>query len=168
MVAVADHLTLGEFQSKYEKGDRSYEYWHGRAVSKGMPTWTHGILQGIVMDLLTEAGYTAGSEVELRIVADARPKPDVIATKGEVEDPYPTRAVDVVVQILSPDEAMGYVIEKCRAYQAWGFPHIYVVDATSRLAFAGREADWTCQTVSRRSQRPRSGNGWIDPMVAAK
>jgi Uma2 family endonuclease len=135
MVAVADNLTLIEFQSTYEKGDRSFEYWHGRAVPKGIPTWTHGILRRIVMELLTEAGYTAGSEVELRIVADAHPKPDVIATRSQVEDPYPTRAVDVVVEILSPDDAMAYVIEKCEAYQAWGFPHIYVVDPGSRLVF---------------------------------
>jgi Uma2 family endonuclease len=135
MVAVAEKLTLSEFQARYETGDRSYEYWHGRAMPKGMPTWIHGILQRIVMELLTEAGYTAGSEVELRIVPDARPKPDVIATKESVEDPYPTAAVDVVVEILSPDDAMAYVIEKCRAYQDWGFPGIYVVDPESRLVF---------------------------------
>jgi Uma2 family endonuclease len=135
MVAVAENLTLSEFQSKFEKGDRSFEYWHGRAVPKGMPTWIHGILQRIVMELLTEAGYQAGSEVELRIVPDARPKPDVIATKGDIEDPCPTKAVDVVVEILSPDDAMAYVIEKCRAYQTWGFPGIYVVDSASRLIF---------------------------------
>jgi len=135
MLAVAEKLTLSEFQAKYEKGDRTYEYWHGRAIPKGMPTWIHGILQVVVSDLLVEAGYTAGSEVELRIAADAHPKPDVIATKGGVEDPYPTKAVDVVVEILSPDDAMAYVIEKCRAYQDWGFPGIYVVDPESRLVF---------------------------------
>jgi len=135
MVAVAEKLTLSEFQARYEKGDRSYEYWHGRAMPKGIPTWIHGILQRIVMELLTEAGYTAGSEVGLRIAADARPKPDVIATKGSVDDPYPTAAVDVVVEILSPDDSMAYVIEKCRAHQDWGFPGIYVVDPESRLVF---------------------------------
>jgi Uma2 family endonuclease len=135
MLAVAEKLTLAEFQANYEKGERTYEYWRGRAVPKGMATWVHGILQRIVMELLTEAGYEAGSEVELRIVSDAHPKPDVIATKGEVENPYPTRAVDVVVEILSPDDTMAYVIQKCRAYQDWGFPDIYVVDPESRLVF---------------------------------
>jgi Uma2 family endonuclease len=135
MLAVAEKLTFSEFQAKFEKNERAYEYWRGRAVPKGIPTWVHGILQRIVMELLTEAGYEAGSEVELRIVPDARPKPDVIATKGEVENPYPTSAVDVVVEILSPDDAMAYVIEKCRAYQDWGFPGIYVVDPQSRLLF---------------------------------
>ena len=135
MLAEAANLTLAEFQSKFEKGDRSYEYWHGRAIAKGMATWIHGILQVIISELLAEAGYTAGSEVELRIVPEARPKPDVIATKGAVEDPYPISAVDVVVEILSPDDAMAFVIEKCRAYETWGFPGIYVVDPESRLVF---------------------------------
>ena len=135
MVAVAEKLTLSEFQFKFAKGDRSYEYWHGQAMPKSMPTWIHGLLQRIVMEILTEAGYIAGSEVELRIASDAHPKPDVIATRGEVENPYPTKAVDVVVEILSPDDSMTYVIEKCRSYNEWGFPAIYVVDPDSRLVF---------------------------------
>jgi Uma2 family endonuclease len=135
MVAVAENLTLLEFKTKYENGERAYEYWHGRAIPKGMPTWIHGLLQVIISELLKEAGYIAGSEVELRISPDARPKPDVIATRGEVENPYPTKAVDVVVEILSPDDAMAYVIEKCRSYETWGFPGIYVVDSESRLVF---------------------------------
>jgi Uma2 family endonuclease len=147
MVAVAENLTLAEFESKYEKGDRSYEYWRGRAIPKGMPTWIQGILQIIVGELLKEAGYLAGSEVELRITPDARPKPDVIATKGDVEEPYPTKAVDVVVEILSPDDTMAFMIEKSRAYQAWGFGSIYLVDPGNRLLFrwtgsAFEVSDW--------------------------
>ena len=87
MAAVAGKLTLLEFQSQYEHADRSYEYWYGEAVPKGMPTWIHGLLQVIISQLLTEAGYLAGSEVELRIVPDAHPKPDVIGTRDEVEEP---------------------------------------------------------------------------------
>jgi len=100
MPAVAEKLTFPEFESKYEGSERSYEYWYGAAFPKGIPTWIHGLLEGIIMQLLGEAGYLAGAEVELRIVPDAHPKPDVIATTGEIEDPYPTKAVDVVVEIL--------------------------------------------------------------------
>ncbi len=135
MAAVAENLTLLEFQSKYEHGDRSYEYWYGEAISKSMPTWVHGLLQRIVMELLTQAGYIAASEVELRIVPDAHPKPDVIATSGAVEEPYPTKAVDVVVEILSEDDPMAYVLEKCQAYQTWAFEYIYVVNPESRQVF---------------------------------
>lgn len=120
MAAVAEKLTFLEFQARYEHGERSYEYWFGQAMPKGTAMWIHGLLQGIVGRLLNEAGYIAGPGVELRIVPDAHPKPDVIATKAAVEDPYPTKAVDVVVEILSKDDTMPYVIEKCHAYRTGG------------------------------------------------
>ena len=132
MAAVAEKLTLAEFQAVYERGERSYEYWCGEAVAKGMPTWLHGRLQVILARLLEESGYEASCEVELRIEAEARPKPDVIATKGEIEDPYPTRAVEVVVEILSSDDRAQYVLEKCEAYKRWGFEFVYVVNPESK------------------------------------
>jgi len=135
MAALADKLTFVDFQSKYEYGDRSYEYWRGKALPKGMPTWIHGLLQRIVMELLTQAGYIAASAVELRIEPDAHPKPDVIATSGEVELPYPTKALDVVVEILSEDDPIAYVLEKCQAYGSWGFEYVYVVNPQSRQLF---------------------------------
>ncbi len=135
MGAVAEKLTFAEFQTRYEHGDRSYEYWHGEAVPKGMPTWIHGLLQAIIGRLLHESGYTAGAEVELRIIPNAHPKPDVIATSHDVEQPYPTKAVDVVVEVLSPDDRMPYVLEKCQAYSEWGFEYIYVVNPESKQLF---------------------------------
>jgi Uma2 family endonuclease len=135
MAAVAEKLTFAEFQLKYSHGDRSYEYWYGEAVPKARPTWIHGLLQAILAQLLNEAGYSAGSEVELRIDPDACPKPDVIATSREVEEPYPTGAVDIVIEILSKDDPMPYLLEKCQAYGSWGFEYIYVVNPESKQLF---------------------------------
>jgi hypothetical protein len=73
---------------------------YGEAVPKAAPTWIHGFLQIIIGNLLIAQGYKAGSEVELRIDPSAFPKLDVIATKGPIETPYPTHAVEVVVEIL--------------------------------------------------------------------
>ena len=135
MAAVAEKLTFAEFQLKYDHGDRSYEYWYGEAVPKAMPTWIHGLLQGILIRLLAEFDYSAGPEVELRIDPDAHPKPDVIATSKAVEEPYPTKAVDVVIEILSKDDPMPYLLEKCQAYGRWGFEYIYVVNPESKQLF---------------------------------
>jgi Uma2 family endonuclease len=135
MAAVAEKLTFLEFQQKYEHGDRAYEYWYGEAKPKGMATWIHGLLVGIFIQLLNEAGYISGSDVELRVIPEAHPRPDVIATRGDIEDPYPTKAVDVVVEILSKDDSASYVLEKCQAYEAWGFEYIYVVNPESRHVF---------------------------------
>lgn len=143
MAALAGKLTIEEFQSKYGRLERSYEYWYGEAVPKAMPTWIHGLLQGIIIKLLMDEGFKAGPEVELRIDPDAYPKPDVIATKGKVEIPYPTKAVEVVVEVLSKDDPMPYVMQKCRAYQTWGFAFIYVVDPESRVVY-----QWTGQALA--------------------
>jgi len=77
-----------------------------------MPTWIHGLLQAILCRLLWQAGYKSGSEVELRIDPNFCPKPDVIATRGRIEAPYPTRAVEVVIEILSREDSMALVLEK--------------------------------------------------------
>jgi Uma2 family endonuclease len=135
MAAVAEKLTFAEFLEKFSQGDQSYEYWYGEPVAKAMPTWIHGLLQGILIRLLAESGYSAAAEVELRIDPAAHPKPDVIATRGEVEEPYPTKAVDVVIEILSKEEPMAHLLEKCQAYAKWGFEYIYVVNPESKQLF---------------------------------
>ncbi len=56
------------------------------------------------MELLREAGYKAGSEVKLKIAADFHPVPDVIATMGHIERPYPTKPVEVIVELLSDED----------------------------------------------------------------
>ncbi len=142
MATVAHQLTLEEFEEKYAKSDVAYEYWCGRAIPKSLPTWIHGLLQIIIGELLASAGLLPASEVELRIVSQARPKPDVIATRGLIDETYPTKAVDVVIEILSADDSMSYLIEKCRAYREWGFAEIYLVDPLSRLVFR-----WTGQAL---------------------
>jgi Uma2 family endonuclease len=91
------------------------------------------------MELLRQAGYKAGSEVELSISSDFRPIPDVIATTGHIERPYPTKPVEIVVEILSDDDPMSRILTKCRIYQEWGFREIYVVDPTARLVFRWSE-----------------------------
>ena len=139
MAALAERLTFAEFQLKYDRGDRSFEYWYGEAIPKGMSTWIHGLLQTIISHLLLQAGYKAGGEVELRIIPEAHPKPDVIATRRAIEDPYPTSAVEVVVEILSKDDPMPFTLEKCQTYQAWGFEQIYLVDPASRKVFRWNE-----------------------------
>ena len=135
MRAIEEKLTYAEFQVRYERADLAYEYWMGNAIPKAAHTWIHGLLQGIIGELLNEAGYTAGASVELRIIPDAHPKPDIIATSGKINESYPSKAVDVVVEILSTEDPMLYVLEKCEAYRTWGFEHVYVVNPDSRQVF---------------------------------
>src|ERR1700679_525767 len=104
MAATADKLTLADFERQYGDEKPYHEYWFGEAVPKAMPTLSHGLLQKIMMRALDEAGYQSASEVKLKISSDFEPVPDVIATTGRFERPYPTQPMGVVIEILSPED----------------------------------------------------------------
>jgi Uma2 family endonuclease len=132
-MATATKLTVEQFEEQYGQRDQAFEFWYGEAIPKGMPTWVHGLLQGIIVRLLTEAGFFAGSEVEFRVdPQQVKPRPDVTATRERPTEKYPTKGADVVVEITSEDDKVERLREKCRLYQKWGCSHIYSVDPSDR------------------------------------
>jgi Uma2 family endonuclease len=135
MATTTEKLTFPEFEKRYLNDKPYYEFWHGEAFQKSMPTWVHGLLQRIVMDLLSRAGYKSAPEVKLNIDPEFQLIPDVIATRGRIELPYPARALEVVIEILSESDTMSRTLSKCRAYQGWGFEQIYVLDPDARVVF---------------------------------
>src|SRR6185312_8269983 len=141
MATATNLLTLEEFRKRYAEEKPYYEYWFGEAVQKSVPTWLHSLLQQILGEMLTRAGYRSGPELELRIASDWQPKADVAAAL-EIEHPYPTKPVDVVAEILSPDDRMSRVFEKCRQYARIGITKIFVLDPESKSSWEwSRETD---------------------------
>lgn len=138
MATATTLLTLEEFNARYAN-EHGYEYWFGEVVQKAMPTWLHSVLQGLLFELLHRLGYVSGTELELRIDPNWQPRPDVAAAL-KVEGRYPTKPVDIVVEILS-DDPMTRVFEKCRHYARIGIPQIFVFDPESKTAW-----EWSRQT----------------------
>ena len=126
-------LTLEEYNAKYGS-ENGYEYWFGEVVRKGMPTVLHAVLQILLGELLYRLGYLTGGELELRVARDWRPRPDVAAFL-EVQGRYPTKPIDIVVEILSDDDTMRRVIQKCGHYERIGIGQIFVFDPEGRLAW---------------------------------
>ena len=133
-------LTLQEFRARYESCKPHFEYWNGEPVQKATPTWLHGLLQTLLCQLLREAGYKAGVEIELRISADWEPVPDVIGAT-RIEQPYPTKPVEIVVEILSPSDPLGRLLEKCRRYSQIGIGQIFVIDPDKRIGFEWKQQE---------------------------
>ena len=127
MATIGQRLTPEQFEAQYGAGNKTHEYWYGEAVPKGMPTWVHGLLQAIIAQLLKEAGFIAGLEVELRIDPEARPRPDVVATKTKPRGKYVTEGLDVVVEIISEDDRATVIREHCQKYEEWECKQIYLV-----------------------------------------
>ncbi len=129
------NLPLSEFRKRYAEEKPYYEYWFGEAVQKSVPTVLHSLLVRILLTALVEAGYRCGPELELRIDPDWQPKADVAAWTKTIEGPYPIMPIDVVVEILSPEDRMQRVLAKCKNYERIGIAGIFVMDPESRDAW---------------------------------
>jgi Uma2 family endonuclease len=134
MPAIAEHkLSKEEFHARYDGEKPYYEYWDGEAVQKAVPTWLHGLIQGILQRLPFGIGCVTGSEVELHLDPSYEPVPDVIAAEGPATGLYPTEPFEVVIEILSPLDTFSRVLLKCRLYAKWGIRQIIVIDAEARV-----------------------------------
>ena len=134
MATATQLLSLEEFRSRYRQEKPYFEYWFGEPIQKTMPTWLHAVLQRLTLEALRRAGYKSGAEVELRIDAQWEPVPDVIGTLKPIKD-YPTEPVEIVVEILSPDDKLTHVLRKCRQYERIGTERIFVLDPVEKLAW---------------------------------
>jgi Uma2 family endonuclease len=134
MATVTQPLSLEEFRSRYRQQKPYFEDWFGEAIQKTTPTWLHAVLQGIMCEALQRAGYKSGSKVELRIDPHWEPVPDVIATLKSVKD-YPTEPVEIVVEILSPDDKLTHIVKKCQQYERIGTERIFVLGPVDKYAW---------------------------------
>ena len=129
-------LTLEEFHTLYDGAKPAFEYWHGAAVQKPMPTVLHGIVQAILVMLLERAGWNTASEVRLKVVSDAEPVPDVIAVHGKFIGRYPTAAPALCIEILSPRDTLAKTLEKASTYISWGSRCVWIIDPEKRTAWS--------------------------------
>lgn len=136
-IAPTPLLTLEEFHLRYANSGRAWEYWFGEAVEKSVPTWLHSLVQAILTEMLRQAGYRSAPELELRMDPQFEPRPDVSATRHRVQGRYPTerQEIEIVVEVLSPEDAMTRVYSKCGHYQGLGIAQVFVVDPESRTAW---------------------------------
>ncbi len=135
MAAQPVPLSLEEFHTQHDGAKPAYEYWHGAAVQKTMPTVLHGIVQAILVMLLEKAGWNTASEVRLKIVSDAEPVPDLIAVRGKFKGRYPTAAPALCIEILSPRDTLAKTLEKASTYISWGSQCVWIIDPEKRTAW---------------------------------
>lgn len=73
MATSPQYLTVDDFERQYGH-ESGWEYWFGEAIQKSKPTWAHAILQQLIPELISQAGYVTGPEVDLRASPDWRPR----------------------------------------------------------------------------------------------
>ncbi len=135
MSVVADRFTSERFREIYAERTPYFELIEGDAIQKAFPTKLHSILQLVLSLMLKELGFKARPELTLAISESWEPTPDVCGIMGPGEDPYPTRAVAVAIEVLSPEDRFTRIIQKCRRYAEWGVSDILVFDPVGREAW---------------------------------
>jgi Uma2 family endonuclease len=130
MAATVTPLTIEEYHERFAHV-KGAEFWFGEVRYKSVPTWLHAVLQIVLGQLFDEAGYVAGSELELRIDPQWEPKPDVAAALV-IEHPYPTKAIEIAVEIVSPGDSLEQVREKCAHYTRIGIRQVFVLDPEAK------------------------------------
>jgi len=115
-----------------EKPNR--EYRDGVLYPKAIPTKLHSIIQRVLMTMLEKQGVAAFPELTLRISATKFLIPDVVVA-DDFPGPYPTEAVRLCCEILSPEDRIGTMLAKCEEYHAWGVPFCWVIDPVKRTAW---------------------------------
>ena len=132
MSVASEKLTRERFRTIYAQRKPPYELLDGVAVQKSLPPRLHSILQLVLSLMLKDLGFKSRPELTLAIDESWEPTPDVCGITGPEQDPYPTDAVAVAIEILSPDDRFTRVVQKCRKYAEWGVPDILVFDPLGR------------------------------------
>ena len=125
-------VPVEEYLHLTEKPNR--EYRDGVLYPKAMPTKLHSIIQRVLTTLLQNQGASPFPELTLCISATKYLIPDV-AVADDFPGPYPTEAVRLCCEILSPDDRLGTMLAKCEEYHAWGVPFCWVIDPVKRAAW---------------------------------
>ncbi len=135
MSVTAERLTRDRFRATYAQCKPNYELLDGEPVQKSLPTRLHSALQLVLSVMLKDLGFKSRPELTLAIDESWEPIPDVCGIVGPEEDPYPTHAVAVAIEELSPEDRFTQVIQKCRKYAEWGIQDILVYDPAGRDAW---------------------------------
>lgn len=128
----ASLVPVAEFLKNTEKPYR--EYRDGLVSAKAMPTKLHSILMAALWSILHKQGWAAYVELTVCISPTKYLVPDVTVA-DEFAGPYPTEAVRLCCEILSPDDRLGQMLGKCEEYHEWGVPYCWVVDPIKRSAW---------------------------------
>lgn len=135
MGVVAEKLTSKRFRELFGQEKPYFELLDGEPVQKSLATNPHSILQFVLSLLLRELGFRPRPELTLDIDDFWQPIPGVCGSLGPVEDPYPTHAIAVAIEILSPRDPFTRLLHKCKKYAEWGVQDILVFDPLAREAW---------------------------------
>ncbi len=129
LLSVEDYL-----HAVFDGSDR--EYLDGEVVERNVGNKSHGRVQGRFIYLLGHWEETTGifviPEVRHKVTPTRYRIPDVAVFTCEPESEVPDHPPLVAIEVLSPDDRIGYVVPKLDEYRQWGVAYIWLADPEDR------------------------------------
>jgi Uma2 family endonuclease len=133
-MAVRTAIPVEEYLRTAYEHDR--EYVRGEVVERGMPNDDHSKVQVAFVLVFGPLRLTKNlhvrTELRNRLAEDLVRIPDVAVYSPAPFEQVPTTPPLVAIEILSPDERVRVLLEKCDEYHRWGVKHVWVVDPERR------------------------------------
>lgn len=128
-------MTLQEYtRTSFENPDP--EFLDGEVVERNGGTLPHARALAVVAAALYQENELTGLQpvlsLRLRIAPNRIRVVDIAVFEGEPEGEVPSTPPLVAIEILSPDDRIGYVIPKLEEYRRWGVRNIWLVDPDDR------------------------------------
>jgi len=136
---IAEGLTpLEEYLSRCHEPDCEYE--DGFLVERNVGEFEHSFLQAILATLFTNHmeswGVYALTEQRIRLTPQHYSIPDVcVLRRDALRESILTHPPLIVIEILSPEDAMSGVLKKCAEYRKFGVEHVWIIDPVEREAY---------------------------------
>jgi Uma2 family endonuclease len=138
-------MTVEEYlHTTFDGADR--EYLDGEVVERNMGNDSHSGVQGEFIYQFrlqrSRTGLYARPELRHRVTDSRFRIPDVAVFEGRPPAQVPSTPPLVAIEILSPDDRVGYILPKLEEYRRWGVKHIWVADPDDRKFFTYGDAGW--------------------------
>jgi Uma2 family endonuclease len=134
-------LTTAEFWEIADAADLTYELIDGIAIAKMSPKYFHSRSTGTIYTTLTAWGHSRGRvgiEWAIDLSDNFTPVPDLIYISFDrlpitwQENAACPVAPELVIEIISPGQTFGQMIQKASSYLAGGVLRVWVVDPTAQ------------------------------------
>lgn len=94
-------------------------------------------------------GLFVVTELRSRVTPSRFRIPDVSVYPGRPSEQVPSEPPLIAIEILSPDDRIGYIIPKLIEFQRWGVPNLWIVDPEDHKIFTYGENGLAEVTVLR-------------------
>lgn len=115
------------------------EYLDGEIVERNMGNQSHGLVQGEFFYFFRQLRATTGlwviPELRHRVKATRYRIPDVAVFASRPASEVPDHPPLVAIEVLSPDDRIGYIVPKLEEYREWGVENIWLADPEDRKLF---------------------------------